>query len=166
VGALEASAPHLFSRGDWTKGVHAELLAVLQAPPPPPHETTYHLPRPSRAHPPPTSLLPTRRGAPQAHRSYRCGSVRDLLRAVRNCDHLQEMPAEVQRLLLPRPAGIAAYFLPRFPSLFWTLFTLVQQHWRDKRVFEPFLAWQVIHRHATPQQPQTLTPPSLQAGLF
>ena len=57
-----------------------------------------------------------------AHRSYQPGSVRDLLRAVRNCDHLQGMPAEVQRLLLPRPSGIAAYFLPRFPALFWTLY--------------------------------------------
>ena len=41
---------------------------------------------------------------------------------MRNCDHLQGMPAEVQRLLLPRPSGIAAYFLPRFPALFWTLY--------------------------------------------
>ena len=35
---------------------------------------------------------------------------------------MQGMPAEVQRLLLPRPSGIAAYFLPRFPALFWTLY--------------------------------------------
>ena len=78
----------------------------------------------------------------QSHRSYQRASVRDLLRAIRNCDHLQEMPPEVQKLLLPRPSGIAAYFLPRFPNLFWILFTLVQQHWREKRVFEPFFAWQ------------------------
>jgi serine/threonine-protein kinase/endoribonuclease IRE1 len=67
-----------------------------------------------------------------AHRSYQHGSVRDLLRAVRNCDHLQGMPPEVQRLLLPRPVGIANYFLPRFPALFWTLYAPAEQHWPDR----------------------------------
>ena len=76
-----------------------------------------------------------------AHRSYQYGSVRDLLRAVRNCDHLQGMPPEVQRLLLPRPAGIAHYFLPRFPALFWTLYALAEQHWPTRSVFEPFFRW-------------------------
>ena len=47
-----------------------------------------------------------------AHRSYQHGSIRDLLRAVRNCDHLQGMPPEVQRLLLPR------WLLPRWLRLF------------------------------------------------
>ena len=81
-----------------------------------------------------------------AHRSYQHGSIRDLLRAVRNCDHLQGMPPEVQRLLLPRPAGIARYFLPRFPALFWTLYALVEQHWPNRSIFDPFFAWQ----HARP----------------
>jgi len=79
-----------------------------------------------------------------AHRSYQHDCVRDLLRAVRNCDHLQGMPPEVQRLLLPRPAGIARYFLPRFPSLFWSLYALVEHHWqtpKPRRVFEPFFQW-------------------------
>jgi serine/threonine-protein kinase/endoribonuclease IRE1 len=79
-----------------------------------------------------------------AHRSYQHTCVRDLLRAVRNCDHLQGMPPEVQRLLLPRPAGIARYFLPRFPALFWSLYSLVEHHWQKpqpRRVFEPFFAW-------------------------
>ena len=76
-----------------------------------------------------------------AHRSYQHGSVRDLLRAVRNCDHLQGMPPEVQRLLLPRPAGIAHYFLPRFPALFWSLYSLAERHWPSKVVFEPFFQW-------------------------
>ena len=76
-----------------------------------------------------------------AHRSYQHGSIRDLLRAVRNCDHLQGMPPEVQRLLLPRPAGIARYFLPRFPALFWTLYALVEEHWANRSVFDPFFAW-------------------------
>ena len=76
-----------------------------------------------------------------AHRSYQHGSIRDLLRAIRNCDHLQGMPPEVQRLLLPRPAGIARYFLPRFPALFWTLYALVEQHWPNRSVFDPFVAW-------------------------
>ena len=76
-----------------------------------------------------------------AHRSYQYGSVRDLLRAVRNCDHMQGMPPEVQRLLLPRPAGIANYFLPRFPLLFWTLYSLAEAHWPARSVFEPFFRW-------------------------
>ena len=76
-----------------------------------------------------------------AHRSYQHSSIRDLLRAVRNCDHMQGMPPEVQRLLLPRPAGIARYFLPRFPALFWTLYSLVEQHWPKRSVFDPFFQW-------------------------
>ena len=76
-----------------------------------------------------------------AHRSYQHGLVRDLLRAIRNCDHLQGMPPEVQKLLLPRPAGIAHYFLPRFPQLFWALYALVERHWPNRHVFEPFFAW-------------------------
>ena len=95
----------------------------------------------------------------QAHRSYQRGSVRELLRAVRNCDHMQGMPAEVQRLLLPRPSGIAAYFLPRFPALFWTLYNLVSEHWRAKRVFEPFFAWQLMQPGRRPT-PATVTPPT------
>ena len=95
----------------------------------------------------------------QAHRSYQRGSARDLLRAVRNCDHMQGMPAEVQRLLLPRPSGIAAYFLPRFPALFWTLYCLVQEHWRAKKVFEPFFAWQALQPGRRPT-PASVTPPT------
>ena len=95
----------------------------------------------------------------QAHRSYQHGSVRDLLRAVRNCDHMQGMPTEVQRLLLPRPLGIAAYFLPRFPLLFWTLYTLVQEHWRAMKVFEPFFAWQALQPGRRPT-PASVTPPT------
>ena len=34
--------------------------------------------------------------------------------------------------------------LPRFPALFWTLYGLVQEHWRAKKVFEPFFAWQAL----------------------
>ena len=99
-----------------------------------------------------------------AHRSYQYGAVRDLLRAVRNCDHLQGMPTEVQRLLLPRPAGIAHYFLPRFPHLFWTLYALVEQHWPGRSVFDPFFAWSTAVRPAShgqaPAAPALLTPPA------
>ena len=91
-----------------------------------------------------------------AHRSYQYGSVRDLLRAVRNCDHLQGMPPEVQKLLLPRPAGIANYFLPRFPALFWTLYSLAEQHWPKRSVFEPFFEKCPTGRRVT----LTATPPS------
>ena len=78
----------------------------------------------------------------QGHRSYHGDCVRDLLRAVRNCDHLQGMPDDVQQLLLPRPAGIAAYFLPRYPALFWALYKLVTRYWRAHAVFAPFFSWQ------------------------
>ena len=97
-----------------------------------------------------------------SHRSYRQDSIRDLLRGVRNCDHLQGMPTEVQRLLLPRPAGIAAYFLPRFPALFWSLYCLVEQHWQSKRVFEPFFAWQKPQHNRRPT-PHAVTPPAMDA---
>ena len=86
-----------------------------------------------------------------AHRSYQHGCVRDLLRAVRNCDHLQGMPPEVQKLLLPRPAGIANYFLPRFPALFWALYSLAEQHWRSRRVFEPFFQWAAADHGSRPR---------------
>jgi len=109
---LEQLAPAIFSDGDWTSRLHAELVEALQA-----------------------------------HRSYRKDSVRDLLRAIRNSDHMQGMSEQVQRLLLPRPLGIALYFLPRFPSLFWTLYTLVRHHWREKSVFEPFFEWETLALH-------------------
>ena len=97
-----------------------------------------------------------------SHRSYQQSSIRDLLRGIRNCDHMQGMPPEVQRLLLPRPAGISAYFLPRFPSLFWTLYGLVEQHWQNRRVFEPFFAWQSAEQARRPT-PSAVTPPALEA---
>ena len=97
-----------------------------------------------------------------SHRSYQQSSIRDLLRGIRNCDHMQGMPPEVQRLLLPRPAGISAYFLPRFPSLFWTLYGLVEQHWQNRRVFEPFFAWQSAEQSRRPT-PSAVTPPALEA---
>ena len=105
-----------------------------------------------------------------AHRSYQHTSVRDLLRAVRNCDHLQGMPPEVQRLLRPRPAGIAQYFLPRFPALFWTLYALAEQHWPQRSVFEPFFRWskplpQEQRPLSSGQRASLKTPPELD-GAF
>lgn len=82
----------------------------------------------------------------EAHRPYRYSSVRDLLRAVRNCDHVQAMPDDAQALLLPRPAGVARFFLPRFPALVWVAYCAVREHWRERTVFEPFFATQA---HAT-----------------
>ena len=59
---------------------------------------------------------------------------------------LESVGGDVQQLLLPRPAGIANYFLPRFPQLFWTLYALVEEHWPNRQVFEPFFAWRSSNR--------------------
>ncbi|KAM3598819.1 uncharacterized protein V6R79_023021 [Siganus canaliculatus] len=51
-------------------------------------------------------------------RSYKGGSVRDLLRAMRNKKHhYRELPAEVQETLGSIPDDFVAYFTSRFPHL-------------------------------------------------
>lgn len=51
-------------------------------------------------------------------RSYKGGSVRDLLRAMRNKKHhYRELPVEVQETLGSVPDEFVAYFTSRFPSL-------------------------------------------------
>ncbi|NWX91221.1 ERN1 endoribonuclease, partial [Nothoprocta pentlandii] len=51
-------------------------------------------------------------------RTYKGGSVRDLLRAMRNKKHhYHELPAPVQEALGPLPDGFVRYFTSRFPLL-------------------------------------------------
>ncbi|XP_069726674.1 serine/threonine-protein kinase/endoribonuclease IRE2 [Phaenicophaeus curvirostris] len=51
-------------------------------------------------------------------RTYKGGSVRDLLRAMRNKKHhYHELPADVQAALGPVPDGLVQYFTSRFPRL-------------------------------------------------
>ncbi|NXT20034.1 ERN2 endoribonuclease, partial [Syrrhaptes paradoxus] len=51
-------------------------------------------------------------------RTYKGGSVRDLLRAMRNKKHhYHELPAEVRAALGPVPEGFVQYFTSRFPRL-------------------------------------------------
>ncbi|KFO81018.1 Serine/threonine-protein kinase/endoribonuclease IRE1, partial [Cuculus canorus] len=51
-------------------------------------------------------------------RTYKGGSVRDLLRAMRNKKHhYHELPADVQATLGPVPDGLVQYFTSRFPQL-------------------------------------------------
>lgn len=60
-------------------------------------------------------------------RKYQGGSLRDLLRALRNKkNHYQDLPESLKRRLGPLPSGFLNYFSSRFPSLFIEVHDLVQ----------------------------------------
>lgn len=59
-------------------------------------------------------------------RKYSGGSVRDLLRALRNKKHhYQDMPAALRRSMGPMPDGFLMYFTRRFPKLFLHVYEVV-----------------------------------------
>ncbi|XP_033897133.3 serine/threonine-protein kinase/endoribonuclease IRE1-like [Acipenser ruthenus] len=84
-------------------------------------------------------------------RSYKGGSVRDLLRAMRNKKHhYRELPAEVQETLGSIPDHFVCYFTSRFPHLL--LHThLAMQICSEERLFQPYYYTgesQQRHRHS------------------
>ncbi|KAK7174133.1 hypothetical protein R3I93_001346 [Phoxinus phoxinus] len=88
-------------------------------------------------------------------RSYKGGSVRDLLRAMRNKKHhYRELPDEVQETLGSVPDEFVSYFTSRFPLL------LQHTHlaMRSCAAERPFLPY--YHSSELTQTPPTRTPPT------
>ncbi|OQV13573.1 Serine/threonine-protein kinase/endoribonuclease IRE1 [Hypsibius exemplaris] len=68
-------------------------------------------------------------------RSYRGGSVRDLLRAIRNKKHhYRELPDPVQASLGSIPEGFVAYFTSRFPRLILHTYLAMQSCREEKQL--------------------------------
>uniref|UniRef100_A0A671X265 non-specific serine/threonine protein kinase n=1 Tax=Sparus aurata TaxID=8175 RepID=A0A671X265_SPAAU len=71
-------------------------------------------------------------------RSYKGGSVRDLLRAMRNKKHhYRELPAEVQETLGSIPDDFVSYFTSRFPHLLMHTY-LAMRTCASERTFLPY----------------------------
>ncbi|XP_064180323.1 serine/threonine-protein kinase/endoribonuclease IRE1-like isoform X2 [Anguilla rostrata] len=90
-------------------------------------------------------------------RSYKGGSVRDLLRAMRNKKHhYRELPAAVQETLGSIPDGFVCYFTSRFPHLLQHTYRAMHAC-AHERLFLPY-----YHYRGTPVQtppPPVQTPP-------
>lgn len=71
-------------------------------------------------------------------RTYKGGSVRDLLRAMRNKKHhYHELPADVQEALGSVPEGFVQYFTSRFPRLLLHTHSTMRLCARE-RLFRPY----------------------------
>ncbi|XP_028674786.1 LOW QUALITY PROTEIN: serine/threonine-protein kinase/endoribonuclease IRE1 [Erpetoichthys calabaricus] len=71
-------------------------------------------------------------------RSYKGGSVRDLLRAMRNKrHHYRELPVEVQESLGSIPDNFVRYFTSRFPNLLLHTYCALQTC-SQERLFRPY----------------------------
>ncbi|MGH0169957.1 UNVERIFIED_CONTAM: hypothetical protein FKN15_014692 [Acipenser sinensis] len=92
-------------------------------------------------------------------RSYKGGSVRDLLRAMRNKHHYRELPVEVQETLGSIPDHFVCYFTSRFPHLL--LHThLAMQICSGERLFQPYYyTGESEQRHRHSQLPETSDSP-------
>ncbi|XP_062101550.1 serine/threonine-protein kinase/endoribonuclease IRE1b-like [Humulus lupulus] len=70
------------------------------------------------------------------YRRYKYGSVRDLLRVIRNkLNHYRELPREIQELLGPVPEGFDGYFSSRFPRLLIEVYKVMLEHCVDEEFF-------------------------------
>uniref|UniRef100_A0A8C8DRR4 Serine/threonine-protein kinase/endoribonuclease IRE1 n=1 Tax=Oryzias sinensis TaxID=183150 RepID=A0A8C8DRR4_9TELE len=78
-------------------------------------------------------------------RSYKGGSVRDLLRAMRNKKHhYRELPAEVQETLGSIPDDFVSYFTSRFPHLLMHTY-LAMRTCASERTFLPY--YSTVEQH-------------------
>ncbi|KAK5914110.1 hypothetical protein CgunFtcFv8_008573 [Champsocephalus gunnari] len=92
-------------------------------------------------------------------RSYKGGSVRDLMRAMRNKKHhYRELPAEVQETLGSIPDDFVSYFTSRFPHLLMHTY-LAMRNCASERPFLPYYSTadelaktQTLHTHLWPQR--------------
>eukprot|EP00069_Balaena_mysticetus_P010109 bmy_06544T0 len=83
-------------------------------------------------------------------RTYKGGSVRDLLRAMRNKKHhYRELPEEVRETLGPLPDGFVRYFTSRFPHLLSHTYRAMELC-RHERPFQPY-----YHEPLEPRPPVT-----------
>ncbi|XP_055039394.2 serine/threonine-protein kinase/endoribonuclease IRE1 [Misgurnus anguillicaudatus] len=93
-------------------------------------------------------------------RSYKGGSVRDLLRAMRNKKHhYRELPEEIQQTLGSIPDDFVFYFTSRFPLLLQHTH-LAMRSCAVERLFLPYYHISELLTHITPTQSVTQTPPT------
>nr|7BMK_A Chain A, Serine/threonine-protein kinase/endoribonuclease IRE1 [Homo sapiens]7BMK_B Chain B, Serine/threonine-protein kinase/endoribonuclease IRE1 [Homo sapiens] len=84
-------------------------------------------------------------------RTYKGGSVRDLLRAMRNKKHhYRELPAEVRETLGSLPDDFVCYFTSRFPHLLAHTYRAMELC-SHERLFQPYY----FHEPPEPQPPVT-----------
>jgi serine/threonine-protein kinase/endoribonuclease IRE1 len=77
----------------------------------------------------------------QKFRKYDYTHVWDLLRLIRNIkSHFREYDQQLQDMMKPYPDGIFAYFSAKYPNLFYQVYITVEQHWKNKNIFQPYLA--------------------------
>uniref|UniRef100_A0A665UJW6 Serine/threonine-protein kinase/endoribonuclease IRE1 n=1 Tax=Echeneis naucrates TaxID=173247 RepID=A0A665UJW6_ECHNA len=87
-------------------------------------------------------------------RSYKGGSVRDLLRAMRNKKHhYRELPAEVQETLGSIPDDFVLYFTSRFPHLLMHTYLAMRTCAQER----PFLPYYSTAQHLARTQAQYVT---------
>ncbi|XP_030064277.1 serine/threonine-protein kinase/endoribonuclease IRE1 [Microcaecilia unicolor] len=88
-------------------------------------------------------------------RSYKGGSVRDLLRALRNKKHhFRELPQDVQETLGSVPDDFVLYFTSRFPRLLLHTYKAMQIC-SQERLFQPYYFQEYAEqRHSTVQMPR------------
>lgn len=87
-------------------------------------------------------------------RTYKGGSVRDLLRAMRNKKHhYRELPVDVQETLGTLPDGFVRYFTSRFPHLLAHTYRAMELC-RHERPFQPYY-------HEPPEPRPPVTPDAL-----
>nr|XP_045015142.1 serine/threonine-protein kinase/endoribonuclease IRE1-like isoform X2 [Jaculus jaculus] len=88
-------------------------------------------------------------------RTYKGGSVRDLLRAMRNKKHhYRELPGEVQETLGSLPDDFVRYFTSRFPRLLSHTYQAMELCSRE-RLFQPY------YFHEPPEPEPRATPDAL-----
>lgn len=93
-------------------------------------------------------------------RSYKGGSVRDLLRAMRNKKHhYRELPEEIQQTLGSIPDDFVFYFTSRFPLLLQHTH-LAMRSCAVERLFLPYYHISELLTHITPTQSVPQTPPT------
>uniref|UniRef100_A0A1A8BZM7 Serine/threonine-protein kinase/endoribonuclease IRE1 n=1 Tax=Nothobranchius kadleci TaxID=1051664 RepID=A0A1A8BZM7_NOTKA len=107
-------------------------------------------------------------------RSYKGGSVRDLLRAMRNKKHhYRELPAEVQETLGSIPDDFVSYFTSRFPHLLMHTY-LAMRTCAPERPFLPYYSADQLQKTQSqcaqtglqrPTEPSTLHPHPLEPLL-
>uniref|UniRef100_A0A1A8FGK7 Serine/threonine-protein kinase/endoribonuclease IRE1 n=2 Tax=Nothobranchius TaxID=28779 RepID=A0A1A8FGK7_9TELE len=107
-------------------------------------------------------------------RSYKGGSVRDLLRAMRNKKHhYRELPAEVQETLGSIPDDFVSYFTSRFPHLLMHTY-LAMRTCAPERPFVPYYSADQLQKTQSqcaqtglqrPTEPSTLHPHTLEPLL-
>jgi serine/threonine-protein kinase/endoribonuclease IRE1 len=76
----------------------------------------------------------------ERYRKYNYGSVKDLLRIVRNKrNHYHELPPEIKRVVGPLPEGYFSYFETKFPGLFVHLFNFAEEFLEADRLFQSYI---------------------------